>query len=133
MISALEQIIRQVKFYNNAYVNDLLRPPSGVLLYGPPGCGKTMLVQNVLESSGLRMLRVSTATIVSKYHGDTEKNIQNLFSIARKLEPCIIFLDEVDDLFSKRTNHHHDAISRGSKTQFMQEMVSEFCELLTTQ
>ena len=75
----------------------------GVLLFGPPGTGKTMLAKAISKSSGAYFMNISLATVFDKYVGEGEKNMQAVFSLARKLGgPCVIFFDEVDALFGSR-------------------------------
>ena len=75
----------------------------GVLLFGPPGTGKTMLAKAISKSSGAYFMNISLADIFDKYVGEGEKNMQAVFSLARKLgKPCVIFFDEVDSLFGSR-------------------------------
>jgi SpoVK/Ycf46/Vps4 family AAA+-type ATPase len=75
---------------------------TGLLLYGPPGTGKTMLVKAFARESGANVLEISAADVLSKYVGEGEKTIRAIFSLARKLQPCVVFIDEVDGLFGKR-------------------------------
>ncbi|KAJ3087908.1 hypothetical protein HK102_010017 [Quaeritorhiza haematococci] len=77
---------------------------SGVLLFGPPGTGKTMLAKAVAKSGGARFMGVSLSDIFDKYVGEGEKNVRAVFRLARKLSPCVVFLDEVDALFGTRRN-----------------------------
>jgi SpoVK/Ycf46/Vps4 family AAA+-type ATPase len=91
-----------------------------VLLYGPPGTGKTLVVQAFAKESGARVLEVSPADIHHELVGKTEKIIRALFSLAEKLMPCVIFIDEVDGLFSKRQTGEK-SWERTFKTQFLKE------------
>ncbi|KAM3506602.1 hypothetical protein MY10362_002256 [Beauveria mimosiformis] len=94
---------------------------SGALLYGPPGTGKTHLSRAIANSMGSNMLALDSAVLQSKYVGETEKYIKAAFSLARKLDPCIIFLDEVDALFYRRASNDR-SWQRSALTQFLQEM-----------
>ena len=96
----------------------LFRAPSGVLLYGPPGCGKTMIARALARESGVRFISVNLATIMDKWVGETEKYIEALFSLARKIAPVIIFVDEVDALTRKRGAFDRDW-SAGMKSQLL--------------
>ncbi|KAJ4307060.1 hypothetical protein N0V88_000435 [Collariella sp. IMI 366227] len=93
----------------------------GCLLYGPPGTGKTLLAKAVAKESGANMLEVSAASINDKWVGQSEKNVRALFSLARKLAPCVIFLDEADALLAARRNGPGRAAHRETITQFLRE------------
>lgn len=77
---------------------------SGVLLYGPPGCGKTILVEGVANDMKIKLLEVNPAEITSKWFGESEKIVKSLFELARENRPCIIFIDEIDKILPKSTN-----------------------------
>ena len=71
-------------------------PPRGVLLYGPPGCSKTMIAKALATESSLKFLTIKGAELISKYVGDSEKAIRNVFQKARQSAPAILFFDEID-------------------------------------
>src|SRR5205823_14887773 len=75
----------------------------GLLLYGPPGCGKTFVARAVAGELGARFYAVSLADILDHYLGDTEKNVQAIFDTARRNAPCVLFLDEVDAIGHRRS------------------------------
>jgi len=79
-----------------------LQPPRGILLYGPPGNGKTLLVKALSSQSNLNFISVKGPELLSKYVGESEQGVRELFARARHAAPCIIFLDEVDALAPKR-------------------------------
>ncbi|CAE6398537.1 unnamed protein product, partial [Rhizoctonia solani] len=97
----------------------------GALLFGPPGTGKTLVAQAIAKDSGARMLVIKPTDVVDKCNGHSEKLVENLFKLARRLKPCLIFMDEIDGLlgtriYQKESNSGHwDA---RMLTQFMQEM-----------
>lgn len=93
----------------------------GLLLYGPPGTGKTLAAKAVAKESGATMLEVSAADINDMYVGEGEKNVRALFSLARKLSPCVVFLDEADAIFSARGNQGRRANHREVLNQFLKE------------
>jgi transitional endoplasmic reticulum ATPase len=79
-----------------------LQPPRGILLYGPPGNGKTLLVKALASQSNLNFISVKGPELLSKYVGESEQGVRELFARARHAAPCIVFLDEVDALAPKR-------------------------------
>lgn len=93
----------------------------GALLYGPPGTGKTHLSRAVATASGSRMLAVSYASLISRWAGESEKNIEAAFTLASKLHPCVLFIDEVDSLFGRRSSSDK-SWERGQINQFLQQM-----------
>lgn len=93
----------------------------GLLLYGPPGTGKTLAAKAVARESGATMLEVSAADINDMYVGEGEKNVKALFSLAKKLSPCVVFLDEADAMFSARSTQGRRASHRELLNQFLRE------------
>jgi SpoVK/Ycf46/Vps4 family AAA+-type ATPase len=79
----------------------------GLLLYGPPGCGKTFIARAVAGELGARFIAVSFADIIDMFVGQSERNIHELFEIARRNAPCVLFLDEVDAIGQKRSQLRH--------------------------
>ncbi|KAI9246225.1 hypothetical protein BDA99DRAFT_266192 [Phascolomyces articulosus] len=95
----------------------------GVLLFGPPGTGKTMLAKAICKAGGSRMLEVQASDIYEMYLGEGEKNVKALFSLARKLASpsCVIFIDEVDSIMSRRRSDSTSNAHREIINQFMVE------------
>ncbi|KAG4954455.1 hypothetical protein AAZX31_14G144100 [Glycine max] len=96
----------------------LLGPQKGVLLYGPPGTGKTMLAKAIAKESGAVFINVRISNLMSKWFGDAQKLVTAIFSLAHKLQPAIIFIDEVDSFLGQRRTTDHEALLN-MKTEFM--------------
>eukprot|EP00250_Pteridium_aquilinum_P004047 c14292_g2_i1 orf=669-1829(-) len=96
----------------------LLGPQKGVLLYGPPGTGKTLLAKAIAKESGAVFINVKIATLMSKWFGDAQKLVTAVFTLAYKLQPSIIFVDEVDSFLGQRRASEHEAVTN-MKTEFM--------------
>ncbi|CAN1300455.1 Outer mitochondrial transmembrane helix translocase [Linum perenne] len=97
----------------------LLKPCRGILLFGPPGTGKTMLAKAIAREAGASFINVSMSTITSKWFGEDEKNVRALFSLAAKVSPTIIFVDEVDSMLGQRTRVGEHEAMRKIKNEFM--------------
>jgi AAA+ superfamily predicted ATPase len=93
----------------------------GLLLYGPPGCGKTFLARAVAGELGAAFTSVSLADVIDMYIGQSERNLHDVFELARRSAPCVVFLDEVDALGQKRTQLRHSAM-RTTVNQLLHEL-----------
>ncbi|KAH7430861.1 hypothetical protein KP509_08G017600, partial [Ceratopteris richardii] len=96
----------------------LLGPQKSVLLYGPPGTGKTLLAKAIAKESGASFINVKISTLMSKWFGDAQKLVTAVFTLAYKLQPAIIFVDEVDSFLGQRRATEHEAVTN-MKTEFM--------------
>lgn len=97
----------------------LLKPCRGILLFGPPGTGKTMLAKAIAREAGASFINVSMSTITSKWFGEDEKNVRALFTLAAKVSPTIIFVDEVDSMLGQRSRAGEHEAMRKIKNEFM--------------
>ncbi|MBN2477977.1 AAA family ATPase, partial [Candidatus Micrarchaeota archaeon] len=99
-----------------------LKPPSGILLFGPPGTGKTMLMRALSKELKYGFYYVKSSDILSQWYGESEKNISELFAEARKSSPCILFFDEIDALAKKRTEYSADDVGPRILSTLLQEI-----------
>lgn len=93
----------------------------GLLLYGPPGTGKTLLAKAVAKESGATVLEVSGSDVYDMYVGEGEKNIRAIFTLAKKLTPCIVFIDEADAILGSRGGSSNRTTHRELINQFLRE------------
>ncbi len=93
----------------------------GLLLYGPPGCGKTFISRAVAGEMGARFLSVSLADVLDMYVGQSERNLREIFDTARRAAPCVLFLDEIDAIGQKRSNLRSSGM-RGTVNQLLAEL-----------
>ncbi|CDY22053.1 BnaA09g00820D [Brassica napus] len=97
----------------------LTKPTKGILLFGPPGTGKTMLAKAVATEAGANFINISMSSITSKWFGEGEKYVKAVFSLASKIAPSVIFVDEVDSMLGRRENPGEHEAMRKMKNEFM--------------
>ncbi|KAK7025569.1 mitochondrial dynamin GTPase Msp1 [Paramarasmius palmivorus] len=120
IISSLRESVIYPLLYPSLFSgsSSLLGAPKGVLLYGPPGCGKTMLAKALAKESGATFINIAASVLTNKWFGESNKLIAGLFSLARKTQPSIIFIDEIDSFLRERSSGDHEAMSM-MKAEFM--------------
>ncbi|AWR94540.1 CDC48 family AAA ATPase [Acidianus brierleyi] len=99
-----------------------IRPPKGILLFGPPGTGKTMLAKAVATESGANFIAVKGPEVLSKWVGESEKAIREIFKRARQTAPTIIFFDEIDAIAPMRGFSHDSGVTERIVNQMLAEM-----------
>lgn len=119
----IEKVINHIK-YNELYQKYDCELPKGLLLSGPPGCGKTHLVKTIIKSTGINFIFTSGSDINKMFVGSGSLAIANLFVKARATKPCLIFIDEADTLIRKRS---YGVESSNTSTEFG----STVCKLLS--
>lgn len=112
-VGGLEQQIQELKeavefplTHPELYEDIGIKPPKGVILYGDPGTGKTLLAKAVANSTSATFLRVVGSELIQKYLGDGPKLVRELFRVAEELAPSIVFIDEIDAIGTKRYDAH---------------------------
>ncbi|KAM4746524.1 outer mitochondrial transmembrane helix translocase [Anableps anableps] len=125
-IAGLDEIINELQdtvilpFQKRHLLPDskLFQPPKGVLLFGPPGCGKTMIAKATAKASGCKFINLQASTLTDMWYGESQKLTAAVFSLAVKIQPCIIFIDEIESFLRNRSSLDHEATAM-MKAQFM--------------
>lgn len=101
VVTVLEEVLIWPAKYPTIFDRSPLRNQAGVLLFGPPGTGKTYLVGKLAKLWHLRLISVKGPELLAKYIGQSEENVRNLFDRAKSARPCVLFFDEFDSLAPK--------------------------------
>jgi len=112
VIQQLEDLIVLPLLQPDIYAASKIQPPRGILLHGPPGCGKTMLANAFAAELGVSFIALSAPSIVSGMSGESEKALREHFEEARKQAPCLIFVDEIDAITPKRESAQREMEKR---------------------
>ena len=118
----LKEVIEWPTTYPSFYEYMGNEPPSGVLLSGPPGTGKTLLVKAIANESSMNFISIKGSQIFSKWIGESERIIEEIFKKARMTSPCIVFFDEIDTIFPKRSTSNTSNSSERLVTTLLTEM-----------
>jgi transitional endoplasmic reticulum ATPase len=118
----LKEIIEWPLKYPQTFERMGITPPRGILLYGPPGTGKTMLARAVANESESNFISVKGPELFSKWVGESEKAIREIFQKARQVSPCIIFFDEIDAIAPRRGMHSGTRVTETVVNQILTEM-----------
>ncbi|KAN0124155.1 AAA domain containing protein [Lactarius tabidus] len=120
IISSLQESVIIPLLYPGLFRSSstLLTAPKGVLLYGPPGCGKTMLAKALAKESNATFINIAASVLTNKWFGESNKLVAGLFSLARKTQPSIIFIDEIDSFLRERSKGDHE-VTAMMKAEFM--------------
>lgn len=114
-------ILLPLQYPHIFFSSALLMPTRGILLYGPPGTGKTLLARAIAHEANVPFISLALSSLENKYYGESSKLIQGAFSLARKIQPCIVFFDEIDGLLRKRTDIDQSA-TYGFKTELLAQI-----------
>ncbi|KNC96686.1 uncharacterized protein SPPG_07899 [Spizellomyces punctatus DAOM BR117] len=101
-IDEILQLVGMPLKHPEIYLHLGIQPPRGILLHGPPGCGKTMLAHAIAGEVGVPFINISAPSIVSGMSGESEKKLREIFDEAKELAPCLLFIDEIDAITPKR-------------------------------
>jgi len=112
IIQQLEDLIVLPLLQPEIYTTSKIQPPRGVLLHGPPGCGKTMIANAFAAELGVPFIALSAPSIVSGMSGESEKALRDHFEEAKKMAPCLVFIDEIDAITPKRESAQREMEKR---------------------
>ncbi|PVH84577.1 AAA-domain-containing protein [Cadophora sp. DSE1049] len=112
VIKELTDLVAIPMLYAEAYIKTGIQPTRGVLLHGPPGCGKTMIANAFAAEIGVSFIPISAPSLVAGMSGESEKKIRDLFEEAKRMAPCLVFIDEIDVIMGKRESAQREMEKR---------------------
>ncbi len=118
----LKETIEWPLKYPDSFKRLGIRPPTGIILYGPPGCGKTLLAKAVAHESNANFISVKGPELYSMWVGETERHLRDVFRRAKQVAPAIIFFDEIDALVPRRGMNAGDNVSERVVSQLLAEI-----------
>jgi transitional endoplasmic reticulum ATPase len=119
---ALKESIEWPLKYPDSFKRLGINPPTGILLYGPPGCGKTLLAKAIANESGANFISVKGPELLSMWVGESEKHVREIFRRAKQVAPSIVFFDEIDALIPKRGYGADSHVSERVTSQLLAEI-----------
>lgn len=120
--SKLKESVEWPLKYPDSFKRLGIRPPSGILLYGPPGCGKTLLAKAVASEGGANFISIKGPELLSMWVGETEKHVRDVFRRAKQVAPAVIFFDEIESLVPKRGYDNTNHVSERVVSQLLAEI-----------
>ncbi len=118
----LKEVIEWPLKYADSFDRMGIEPPRGVLLYGPPGCGKTLLAQAIAHEAGVNFISIKGPALISKWVGESERAVRDIFRRARQVAPSIIFFDEIDAIAPRRGSDIGSHVMEQVVSQLLTEM-----------
>ncbi|KAJ3568342.1 hypothetical protein NP233_g5775 [Leucocoprinus birnbaumii] len=117
-IEKMLELVAMPLCHPEVYLHTGVQPPRGVLLHGPPGCGKTLLANAMAGELGVPFISISAPSIVSGMSGESEKTLRDTFEEAKRVAPCLLFIDEIDAITPKRESAQRE-MERRIVAQFL--------------
>ncbi|AIY89986.1 CDC48 family AAA ATPase [Geoglobus acetivorans] len=118
----LKEAVEWPMKYPELFITAGIKPPRGILLYGPPGTGKTLLAKAVANESNANFISVKGPELLSKWVGESEKHVREMFRKARQVAPCVIFFDEIDSLAPRRGGTGDSHVTERVVSQLLTEL-----------